>query len=74
MQCIRMYMHLIFVANSSSLQNCWIELLHALATKPDGVEHVVTFRAGVSQVPLEVTRLTSLSANTCITFSASICN
>jgi len=45
-----------------------------LATKPDGVEHVVTFRAGVSQVPLEVTRLTSLSANTCITFSASILN
>ena len=41
--------------DSSPLQKCWIDLLHALANKPEGVIHVVTFRAGLSHVPLEVT-------------------
>lgn len=41
--------------DSSPLQKCWIDLLYALANKPEGVVHVVIFRAGLSQVPLEVT-------------------
>lgn len=41
--------------DSSPLQKCWIDLLYALASKPEAVIHVVTFRAGLSHVPLEVT-------------------
>ena len=55
--CALVLVHFIILStlDSSPLQKCWIDLLYALANKPKGVVHVVIFRAGLSQVPLEVT-------------------